>query len=284
MRPDLERAGRALVALCSAACVSWWLWPSAATPPRPPRPETEARSLEMQTIVPVTPVMEAASSEPTTASVEPALAAAPVPRAPDITATATLAPRPALGGEKRTLARGDLSEGRLPRLKADGKRIGFTAYRDAMLALGGGFFLYDASARRPLAEIDALTGEIRSESLREGLSDWPRDMTPLFESALELGRKRYGARASRVVLLPPARIDATLVAALNRELPLIGVDPDAVVRVDLIYELRDGRLECDVVGVGLRDADDRALELRVTLSDPIPGLSYLTSREEMQHV
>jgi hypothetical protein len=38
-----------------------------------------------------------------------------------------------------------------------------------------------------------------------------------------------------------------------------------------------------VVGVGLRDAGDRALELRVTLSDPIPGLSYQTSREEMQH-
>jgi hypothetical protein len=256
--------------------------------------------LEASSVVPVVPLLEAepvstgtpaalevSSVVPTTAVPEtppPPAKAAPVsPPLPTITATAKPAPPPSLPVLQSTGKRGELSEGRLPKLKADGRRIGFIAYRDAMLALGGGFFLYDALAKRPVAEIDPLTGEVRSETLRSGLSDWPRDMTSLFEPALELGRKRYGSRASRVVLLPPAFIDTTLVTALRRELPLLGVDVDAVVRVDLVYELRDGRLECDVVGVGLRDAGDRALELRVTLSDPIPGLSYQTSREEMQH-
>jgi type IV secretory pathway VirB10-like protein len=287
MTPELERTSRALVALASAACVSWWLWPSGAEERREPPRELATAPLELPEIVPITPVAPEPempqAPEPAAAPPPPLPARAAAPPLPTITATAKAAPRPSLPVLQSTGKRGELSAGRLPKLKADGRRIGFIAYRDAMLALGGGFFLYDALAKRPFAEIDPVTGEVRSETLRSGLSDWPRDMTSLFEAALELGRKRYGARASRVVLLPPAHIDTTLVTALRRELPLLGVDPDAVVRVDLVYELRDGRLECDVVGVGLRDAGDRTLELRVTLSDPIPGLSYQTSREEMQH-
>ncbi len=283
MRPELERAGRALVALASAAGVSWLLWPGASEPFEP-KPVTV---LELPAIVEVTPVelppppAPAEEPPPQPPPAAPASSAPPPSSLPTITATARLAAPSRRAAEELRRPRGDLSEGRLPKVKASGPD--FAAYRDAMLALGGGFFLYDASAKRLLAEIDALSGEIRSEGLRKGLSDWPRDLTPLFKAALELGQQRYGARASRVVLLPPASIDAALVAALVRELPPLGVDVDAVVRVDLVYELRGGRLECEVVGVGLRDAADRALELRVTLSDPIPGLSYLTSREEMQH-
>ena len=126
---------------------------------------------------------------------------------------------------------------------------------------------------RPDGRVAAVVGEPPEPEVEVDLFS----LMAAFRQVLERARQRP------VVLLPPEFIDTTLVTALRRELPLLGVDPDAVVRVDLVYELRDGRLECDVVGVGLRDAGDRALELRVTLSDPIPGLSYLTSREEMQH-
>jgi hypothetical protein len=303
MNVPLERASRALVTLASAGCVSWWLWP-AGMPAERRQPPREPPPLEVRSVVPVTPVVEPVAPvvEPPPVEPPPVVEPAPVeppppvrqepaprpppaaaPRLPTITATARLAPPRSLTGEKAPPKRGDLSDGRLPKVQGSTVRIGFAAYRDAMLALGGGFFLYDAAAKKLLAEIDPLTGEIRSEELRDGLSDWPRDFTPYFEAALALGQKRYGARASRVVLRPPAYLDTTLVTALRRELPPLGVDVDAVVRVDLVYELRDGRLECEVVGVGLRDAGDRALELRVTLSDSIPGLSYLTSREEMQH-
>jgi hypothetical protein len=285
MNPELERAGRALVTLVSTACVTWWLWPTGLAERREPRQEP-VQLVDRSSVVPVTPIAapppppSPPAEPPPAAQAEPAASA--LPSAPVITATARAAePREVKAGD--TAPRSVESPAVLPKVRGSMVRIGFGSYRDAMRALGGGFFLYDAAAKRPVAEIDPVSGAVLSEALRDGLSDWPRDVTSDLASALELGQKRYGPRVSRVVLMWPAALDTALIAALQRELPPLGVAYDEVVRVDVVYELRAGRLECDVVGVGLRDAGDRALELRVTLSDPIPGLSYQTSREEMQH-
>ncbi|MBW2414684.1 MAG: hypothetical protein JRG76_09280, partial [Deltaproteobacteria bacterium] len=172
-----------------------------AKAPRPPRPRPPGIPAAAPEPEPVAkPVAEA---EPT----------APSARAP-ITAQAGAA------SARANLERGRelLDAGVFPRLRASYQRIGFEAYRDAVLALGGGFFLFDARARRPLAEIDPRTGETRSEAVREGLSRWPRDVTRHLPAALERGRQRFGDRASRVILLPPAAVDAALLGALDAHL------------------------------------------------------------------
>ena len=114
--------------------------------------------------------------------------------------------------------------------------------------------------------MDARSGLLGAEGVREELSRWPRDVTRHLQSALALGRERYGARASRVVLLPPASLDAALLGALDRRLRELGVSSDLLLRVDVAYELRGGRLHCEVLAVGLRDGSERDLGLRIDLS------------------
>ncbi len=174
----------------------------------------------------------------------------------------------ALRPDPEALARGDalLRAGAFPRLRATYIRIGFPAYREAVLELGGAFYLYDPRARRTLAEVDPRSGLLGAEGVREELSRWPRDVTRHLQSALALGRERYGARASRVVLLPPASLDAALLGALDRRLRELGVSSDSLLRVDVAYELRGGRLHCEVLAVGLQDGSERDLGLRIELS------------------
>ena len=174
----------------------------------------------------------------------------------------------ALRPDPEALARGDalLRAGAFPRLRATYIRIGFAAYREAVLELGGAFYVYDPRARRALAEVDPRSGLLGTEGLREELSRWPRDVTRHLQSALALGRQRYGARVSRVVLLPPASLDAALLGALDRRLHELGVSSDSLLRVDVAYELHGGRLQCEVLTVALRDGSERELGLRIDLS------------------
>lgn len=204
---------------------------------------------------------------------EPELA----PQAPKTPAAVTELAEPEIGAKSEpaalrpdpeALARGDalLRAGAFPRLRATYSRIGFVAYREAVLALGGAFYLYDLRARRVLAEVDPRSDLLGAEGVREELSRWPRDVTRHLQGALALGRERYGARASRVVLLPPASLDAALLGALDRRLRELGVNSDSLLRVDVAYELAGGRLHCEVLSVALRDGTERELGLRIDLS------------------
>jgi len=190
----------------------------------------------------------------------------PPPPSPSVKPVAKLS-------DERLLAEGEslLRSGKFPRLRATYSRIGFAAYRDAMLSLGGAFFLFDPSARRPVAEIDPLTGELRAERIRGDLSRWPRDVTRHLGDTLRRGQASYGDRVSRVVLLPPARLDATLLGSLDAHLRGLGLDPGAVLRVDVAYELRAGDLHCDVLLVALRDGTERPLSLEIDLSGGMTG-------------
>jgi hypothetical protein len=152
-------------------------------------------------------------------------------------------------------------------MRATYHRIGFAAYRDAMLALGGAFYLYDAARREPVAGVDPQTGALRRAAVPSTLSRWPRDVTRHVPGALEQGRTHYGTRVTRIVLLPPARLDTALLAGLERGLRDRGIDAEAVVRVDLAYEMRAGRLGCELLAVGLRDGREAPLGLHVDLSD-----------------
>jgi hypothetical protein len=165
-----------------------------------------------------------------------------------------------------------LDTGTFPRLRATYARIGFPSYRDAMVSLGGRFFLYDGVRRRPLAEIDPRTGAILGESLDGALSRWPRDVTRHLDFALEHGRAVYGSAASRVILLPPARVDAALLGSVEGFARGLGLDPSEIVRLDLAYEIREGRLRCEVISVALRAGTERDLSLHVDLSG-IRGVS-----------
>jgi len=169
---------------------------------------------------------------------------------------------------QQTMARGEarLQQGAFPRLRATYARIGFRAYRDAVLDLGGGFFLFDSNTRQPVAAVDPKTGELSDEVTLERLSRWPRDVTRHLPVALERGRARYGPRASRVILLPPASVDAALLGALEDELTAQGIAPRELLRVDVAYELVAERLHCRVLSVALRDGSEQPLALRIDLS------------------
>ena len=208
-------------------------------------------------------------AEPSEPELAPPVRETPAPRAelakPEIGAESEPA---ALRPDPEALARGDalLRAGAFPRLRATYIRIGFAAYREAVLELGGAFYVYDPRARRVLAQVDPRSGLLGAEGLREELSRWPRDVTRHLQRALALGRERYGARVSRVVLLPPASLDAALLGALDRRLRELGVSSDSLLRVDVAYELRGGRLQCEVLTVALRDGSERELGLRIDLS------------------
>jgi len=204
---------------------------------------------------------EAADPEPPPPAPEPA----PVEPASDAASDAAPAPvDPAA-----VLARGHalLEAGRFPRLRASYERIGFAAYRDAMLALGAGFYLFDGAQRRPVVQVDPRTGrEVGGAPIElAALSHWPRDVTRHLPSTLARGRRLHGERVSRVILLPPAAIDATLLGTLARELEGLSLDPGELVRVDVAYELRDGKLACEVLALGLRDGSDRGVSFYVDL-------------------
>jgi hypothetical protein len=175
---------------------------------------------------------------------------------------------PVLRPDSEALERGGalLRDGAFPRLRATYVRIGFAAYREAVVELGGAFYLYDARARQPLAEVDPRTGGLRDVAVRTTLSRWPRDVTRHLPAALRRGRERYGQRVSRVVLLPPASLDAALLGALDQHLRGLGSSAAELLRVDVAYELRADRLHCEVLSVGLRDGSERPLRLRIDLS------------------
>lgn len=200
----------------------------------------------------------------------------PEPRAserepPEPSAQLVEAPRQsaALRLDPEALARGDalLRAGVFPRLRATYVRIGFPAYREAVVALGGAFYLYDARARQTLVEVDPHSGSLGSGEVRGDLSRWPRDVTRYLDRALQRGRERYGERVSRVVLLPPASVDAALLGALDQRLAELGLHPNSLLRVDVAYELRSGRLHCEVLAVALRDGSERDLGLWIDLSE-----------------
>jgi hypothetical protein len=254
------RVAQALLALSVAAAVVWLLEP----------PPTDEETAERADLSP-----DDRLEEP---PIRVALAAPPEPeRIPEATPDpprASPPPRsspaepPAVVPDSAALERGAelMESGTFPRLRATYHRIGFADYRDAMLALGGRFFLFDSSERRPVAEIEPRSGAIRGETVRPGLSRWPRDVTRHLASALEEGRRRYGARVTRVVLLPPRGLDAALLGALDARLREVGLRPSDALQVSVAYEMRGVRLHCAVVGVTLRDGTERPLPLLVDLS------------------
>jgi hypothetical protein len=172
--------------------------------------------------------------------------------------------RPDAAALQRGTAR--LRSGRFPRLRASYARIGFARYRDAVHQLGGAFFLYDAETRRPLARVDPGSGAILDGLELAGLSVWPRDVTRHLPAALASGRERLGQSVDRVVLLPPTSLDAALLGGLDVHLRQLGIEPARVVRVDVAYELHDGRLACEVLTVALSDGKERDLQLHIDLS------------------
>ena len=250
------------------------LEPAAAAPAPPPLERIEIASVELPAPEPA-PLPEA---EP-----EPAPEAEPVstpqPPAPEATTAKPPPPEPpgvpavreAVRPGADALARGHtrLREGVFPRLRASYARIGFARYRDAVLGLGGVFYLFDPASRKVLAQVDPRTHESFAVEQRSDLSQWPRDVTRHLAPALERGRERYGERAGRVILLPPARIDAALLGALDQELRALSLAPERLVRVDVAYEMRDGRLHCEVLAVALREAGERPLDLLIDLSGGI---------------
>ena len=258
----MRHTGRVAVILGSAFAVAWMLAvPSAPAPsPTPETPTARWDRIEIEHVSVPDSVQEAPP-----AAQKPRMPPRPRPR-----------PRPSgipAQGAATELARGErlLEAGSFPLLRATYRRIGFDAYRDAMLALGGSFFLFDAAARRPLAEIDPRTGAVTSREQRPGLSRWPRDVTRHLPLVLERGRQRWGERASRVILLPPAYVDAALLGALDAHLRAQGERGDRLVAVDLAYELRDGRLGCEVLALSLRDGTRRWVGLHVDLSRGAAG-------------
>ena len=171
---------------------------------------------------------------------------------------------PTVGALRR--GRALLEAGAFPRLRATYARIGFPAYRDAMTALGGRFFLYDVARRRTLVEVDPTTGAMLGKDVGGELSRWPRDVTRHLDFALTVGRARFGDSATRVILLPPAHLDAALLGAVDAELRARGLEAARIARLDLAYEIRDGRLRCEVLAAADREGNDVPLSLTVDLS------------------
>ena len=255
----MTRAGRVLLALCAAGAVVWLF--------APPRAAESA--------------IDRASESPDDAQIRDALAAPPPPpppapeppaREPSVAeppSPPVSTPEPAVVVPNASVQqRGSrlMEAGIFPRLRATYDRIGFADYRDAMVALGGRFYLFDAGKRTPVAEVEPRSGAIGGESVPEQLSRWPRDVTRHLPAALENGRGRYGDRVTRVVLLPPRSLDAALLGALDARMSEAELRAPDVLGVRVAYELRGGRLHCAVLGVTLRDGQERSLPLVVDLS------------------
>lgn len=187
----------------------------------------------------------------------------PKPSPPRGTPAQAKPPRTSFVPTADAVARGRalLEAGLFPRLRATYARIGFPAYRDAMVALGARFFLYDARRRVPVAEVDPTSGRRLAGTDLAGLSRWPRDVTRHVSFALPTA----AGGASRVVLLPPARVDAALVGAVERFASPRGLEASEIARLDLAYEIRDGRLRCEVLVAATRDGSETPLALLVDL-------------------
>ena len=276
----------ALASSLAAVGIAWWLWPdlsparpvASEPPPEPPPSIRIARIEPLPVEAQPAPAPAPARVEEQTApkggaaetkAIRPVLPASEVPVLAD-----TARPREPRDGDSIALGEQRIAEGRFPRQRASYARIGFERYRDAMLALGGRFYLFDRRARRPLAELDPFTSEHRAiEALPPHLSAWPRDVTPYLRDVLEAPdvRRAYDGRATHVVLLPPADIDAAFVGGLDRALRRQGLDIERVASVRLLYELSHTGLGCEVVRVELFDGTRRELDLRLALSGPIPA-------------
>ena len=267
-------AARTTCALLVAGLVAWALAPDRrleqSAPARardatPPAPETiRIAQIELSPEPPPERAKKKPRPQPKPATL-PARGATPTPPEPPEpkpVAAAALKPEPEPGVRGEALLRA----GAFPRLRASYARIGFERYRDAVLALGGRFFLFDDARRQPVAEVDPRTGRIQAAGSRAGLSHWPRDVTRHLADALERGRARYGSVVTRVILLPPAKLDATLLGALDAHLRQQALGPGDLARVDVAYELRAGRLHCDVLAVALRDGSERPMALTIDLS------------------
>ncbi len=221
--------------------------PESSADPAPPERRIEIVEIKLR-------------AEPEARPTRPLPRPRPTPAPPSRPAAQPAPPDPLERGESL------LRAGQFPSLRATYDRIGFAAYRDSMLSLGGAFFLFDTAARQPVAEVDPRTGELRGEFVRGGLSRWPRDVTRHLGEPLRIGQASYGSRVSRVILLPPARLDAALLGALDAHLRALGLDPGDLLRVDVAYELRAGKLHCDVLLVAMRDGTERPLSLEIDLS------------------
>jgi hypothetical protein len=262
----VTRAGRVLIALCAAAAVVWvFAPPPGATEPADETaselPDPDAAQIRVALAPPPIPPPEPRREPPRgSTSAEPPQTPAPAPQPSE--------PAAIVVPSSDTLRRGTalMEAGSFPRLRATYDRIGFADYRDAMLALGGRFYLFDAGKRRPVAEIEPRSGAIGGETVPARLSRWPRDVTRHLPSALENGRGRYGDRVTRVVLLPPRSLDAALLGALDARMRDAELRAPDVLGVSVAYELRGGRLHCAVLDVTLRDGRKRSLPLIVDLS------------------
>ncbi len=261
----MRRATYGLAVLASACVATWMLTPSH----EPAEPEAEAWApieIELAALEPPPPPPKEKGPPPR-----------PRPQPPEIPAieseSAESAESESASPDPAVLSRGRelLESGVFPQLRATYRRIGFEAYRDAMLDLGGGFFLFDEVSRQPLAEIDPRTGETRSRELRDGLSRWPRDVTRHLPEVLELGRRRWGERASRVILLPPERVDAVLLGALDAHLREQGRAGERLLGVDVASEIRDGRLGCEVISLSLLDGTRQPVRLHIDLGRGASG-------------
>jgi len=231
---------------------------AAAPPPEPPAVARLAPSSDNALPALQTPPPRAAARD-----TQPERARAARPRRPRIEPLDDVA---------LAIGRYRLEEGRYPHQRASYARIGFEAYRDAMLALGGAFFLFDTRSDRVLAQVNPYTLEMRAvDTPASHLSRWPRDVTRHLGAALDApnARRDFG-RATRVVLLPPADIDAALVGGLDRALQRMGMNIERVTQVLLTYELTDAGLECEVSKLALRDGTEKPVSLRLSLSGPIP--------------
>lgn len=173
-----------------------------------------------------------------------------------------------------------LASGTYPSVWARYDRIGFERYRDAMLALGGAFYVFDPDGRRLLARFDARSLEVSpltSERVPDSLSPWPRDVTAKLPPLPREARAKLGARA-KIVLLFPSAVEVALLGGIDRALRRERIDPATVTVVKLAYELADGQLACEVSGVKLRGGAEREVVARIALSRRVPELLRLGQR------
>ena len=236
-----------------------------------PRAPLDARSLPEARTEPHTiriAHIEQAPPPPPTPVREPDPPAPDLPSVPELPDPPTPAGNRLQSNESLQSGRLWLATGSFPELRATYRRIGFAAYRDAMSALGARFFLYDVSRRRLVAEVDPETGARLPDASRSDLSPWPRDVTRHLSDVVA---RATDSGASRIVLLPPAELDAALLGSVDAHLRTLTLDPASVRRLDLAYELRDGRLGCEVITAAFDDGSERALDLRVDLSPRMSG-------------